>query len=175
MYTFSCHQKTIKYAIAYMSRTQIEFITPKCSRLLYGMFQELFEQIINIFLPKESPQSDFLLFARSLFFSPFVFFCHIFIFLFSQKSRQWYHQLKKVLRCIWNFKKLSLSGDSSGKNTQIRPKAVQKCQSKLNKRNTIKRMNVATSSNRINKLLLVTVVAVQRHKKENKIISFSFC
>lgn len=27
VYTFFCHQKTIKYAIAYMSRTQIEFIT----------------------------------------------------------------------------------------------------------------------------------------------------
>lgn len=36
-----------------MSRTQSEFIAPKCSRLLDGMFRELFEQIINIFLPKE--------------------------------------------------------------------------------------------------------------------------
>lgn len=52
-----------------MSRTQIEFITPKYSRLLYGMFQELFQQIINIFLPKESPQSDFLLFVYSFFCS----------------------------------------------------------------------------------------------------------
>lgn len=55
-----------------MSRTQIEFITPKCSRLLYGMFQELFEQIINIFLPKELPQSDFVLFI-SLFASFYSF------------------------------------------------------------------------------------------------------
>lgn len=154
VYTFSCHQKTIKYAIAYMSRTQIEFITPKCSRLLYGMFRELFEQIINIFLPKELPQSDFI-------FS--LFWCAS---LCYGKNKDNGISWKKALRCIRNFKK----------QTQ----AVQKRHSELNNRNTIKK-NVATSSNRINKFLLVTVVvaAAERHKKcffrLNKIIFFLFC
>lgn len=49
-------------------------------------------------------------------------------------------------------------------------RAVRKCQSELNNRNTIKKANVATSSNRINKFLLVTVVVGESRKKLNKII-----
>lgn len=78
-----------------------------------------------------------------------------------------------ALRCIRNIKK------QQKKATQ----AVQKCQSELNNRNTIKK-NVATSSNRINKFLLVTVVVLLVAAEEtdtkkcffrlNKIISIFF-
>ena len=135
VYTFSCHQKTIKCAIAYMSRTQIEFITPKCSRLFDGMFQELFEQIINIFFRKELPHSparfffSYCLSSSSYHFTDFLSFPTK-----IQRLSLSHYYFRKALNAFGILKSIQRARQKKGKGEREREieQTVQKCQSKFN-------------------------------------------
>lgn len=76
---------------------KLNLLPPKCSRLLHGMFRELFEQIINTFFPAGIATKWFLL-LLSLFFVSLLKLCKD-----TKKNND--IKSKKVLRCIWNFKK----------------------------------------------------------------------
>lgn len=58
VHIFACHQKTIKYAIAYMSRTQIEFITRNAKIIIWHVSRVIWTNnkyfFLNLFTSSSS-------------------------------------------------------------------------------------------------------------------------
>ena len=59
VHIFACHQKTIKYAIAYMSRTQIEFITRNAKIIIWHVSRVIWTNNKYFFLNLSTSSSYF--------------------------------------------------------------------------------------------------------------------